>query len=86
MTFEEHIEKIRNQLSDRRLQKVADNIGVSYVTVLNFVNEKGQARIDVLIKLDNYLNRESIDGKFDRSANREVGRESKKRSDSGKAS
>ena len=80
MTFEEHIEKIRSQLSDRKLQVVADNIGVSYQTMLSFSNSKGQARIDVLIKLDNYLNRESTDGKFDRNSTNRVGSKGKKRS------
>jgi len=86
MLLAEYIDGLRKQLEDRKLQVVAEKIGVSYQTLLSFMNKKGHARTDVVINLDNYLNRESVNGQFNRGFNREVGRESEERSDSGKAS
>lgn len=60
--LEKYIEEMRESLHDRNLKRVAESIGVHYMTLYNFVGAKVSARIDVLIKIDNYLNKERNNG------------------------
>jgi DNA-binding XRE family transcriptional regulator len=56
--IKDEVNAIRTKLHDRKLSVVAEQIGVHYMTLYYFKTNKNQPNLSLILKLEEYFNRE----------------------------